>query len=308
MLVSASRRTDIPRWFHEWFMNRIRAGYALTRNPMNHSQLSRIPLTPDIVDCIIFWTKDPAPLLPSLAELDRRGFMYYFQFTLTPYDRGLEPNLRTKEDIAATFAGLSDRIGRERVVWRYDPIILNDTLTMNWHKERFAALCSKLAPYTDTVTISFVDLYPKLRSGLLRPISETEIAELSGYIAETAEKFGIRAVACCESGLEKYGISGASCIDRRRIERICGCTLYIGADKNQRPGCGCCASVDIGAYNTCLNGCIYCYANHSPGSVSRRFASHDPHSELLIGSVSEGERIVERPYKSDKCAQMSFQF
>ena len=111
MIVSASRRTDIPCFYAEWMMNRFRAGYALARNPMNHAQLARVPLTPDVVDCVVFWTKDAANLLPRLGELDERGYAYYFQFTLTPYDRALEPNLRGKAEIAATFRALSKRIG-----------------------------------------------------------------------------------------------------------------------------------------------------------------------------------------------------
>ena len=128
MIVSAGPAARISVFYAEWMMNRFRAGYALARNPMNHAQLARVPLTPDVVDCVVFWTKDAANLLPCLGELDEHGYAYYFQFTLTPYDRALEPNLRGKAEIAATFRALSKRIGSRRVVWRYDPVILNDLL------------------------------------------------------------------------------------------------------------------------------------------------------------------------------------
>lgn len=317
MILSASRRTDIPCYYAEWFMNRIRAGTVLTRNPMNHTQLSRIPLSPAIVDGIVFWTKDPKNMLPYLDELDRLGYSYYFQFTLTPYDRSIEKNLRPKTEIEDTFIDLSNRVGRKRIVWRYDPIILNDTLTVDYHKEQFSRLCEKLAgggsraPYTDTVIVSFVDLYKKLSASqkqeapLIRPITDEEIAELAGFIGKTAREHGLRAAACCErADLTKYGIERSSCIDKTRIEAICGESLELSGDKNQRPGCGCCESIDIGAYNSCPNGCVYCYANDNPTTTEHRYASHNPNSELLIGDIADGEKITDREVKSNRHNQI----
>jgi hypothetical protein len=229
--------------------------------------------------------------------------MYYFQFTLTPYGRELEPNLRPKAEIEETFIKLSRHIGRERVVWRYDPIILNNELDIQYHKAQFSRMCKKLASFTDTVTVSFVDMYPKFKNtgDIIRPLTDDEISELAGFIGITAKEYGLHAVTCCEDrDLTAYGIEKSSCIDRKRIEKLLGCALDVDADKNQRPGCGCCESIDIGAYNTCPNGCIYCYANDATKTTARRFASHDPKSELLIGTVAESETITERKVKSNK--------
>lgn len=305
MILSASRRTDIPCYYTEWFMNRIRSGFVLIRNPWNHAQVSHVPLTPDVVDCIVFWTKDAKNILADLDELDRCGYKYYFQFTLTPYGRSLERNLRPKEEIADTFAGLSKRIGRDRVVWRYDPIILNDTLTVSYHMEQFRKMCGKLSAYTDTVTVSFVDQYARRSAPFLRPFTQNEIAELSGFIGKTAREYGLRAAACCENyDLSGFGIEPASCIDPVRIAKICGCPMDLYPDKNQREGCGCCESIDIGAYNTCMNGCVYCYANHAPETTKRRFAAHDPQSGLLSGSVSVGGgKIFLKKVKTNKSRQ-----
>ncbi|HOP12249.1 MAG TPA: DUF1848 domain-containing protein [Oscillospiraceae bacterium] len=300
MILSASRRTDIPCFYGEWFMNRIRAGYVLTRNPMNHAQLSRVQLSPEIVDCIVFWTKDPSSFLPCLDELNALGYRYYFQFTLTPYNRSIEPGLRNKSALEDTFIELSKRIGRDRVIWRYDPIILNDVLSVVYHKKEFARMRGKLSGFTDTVTISFVDLYAKLKTPLIRAISENEIAELAGFIGETAKTYGIRPVACCENDLTSYGIEGASCIDLKRIEQICGCKLDLKPDKNQRSGCGCVESIDIGAYNTCMNGCVYCYANDTPLTTRRRYDAHDPTGEILVGKLTGDEKITERAVRSNK--------
>lgn len=306
MILSASRRTDIPCFYSDWFMNRIKAGYALTRNPMNHAQLSRIPLSPEIVDCIVFWTKDAKNIMPHLATLDSMGYKYCFQFTLTPYDRPLEHNLRDKANIEDTFIELSNKIGKERVIWRYDPIILNDTLDIAYHKAQFDLMCDKLGDYTETVTISFIDMYSKLKTNLIREIIADEIIELSKFIGKTARAHGLRAVACCEKAdLTPYGIEKASCIDKIMLEKVCGCVLNILPDKNQRPGCRCMESVDIGAYNTCLNGCVYCYANENPTTIERRHNSHSPQNELLIGTVADAENITERKVKSHRQKQIT---
>lgn len=310
MILSASRRTDIPCHFSAWFMNRIRAGYALVRNPINAAQLFRVPLSPDVVDCIVFWTKDPTPFLTSLDELEARGYRFYFQFTLTPYGRAIEPGVRRKSELEQTFAVLSKKVGRGRVVWRYDPIILNDEMDIAYHKAQFVRLCERLSPYTDTVTMSFVDLYSKLKTPLIRAITQHEQVELARFIGDTAASFHLRAVACSETAdLAPYGIERASCIDRRRIERICGAPLKVTPDKNQRKSCGCLESIDIGAYNTCVNGCIYCYANNGTARAEKRFAAHDPESELLCGVITNcadgNERIITRAVQSDLEIQMS---
>ena len=307
MILSASRRTDIPRWYMLWFMNRIRAGYAVMQNPMNASQFFRVDLSPDAVDCIVFWSKDPQPALACLPELDDRGYKYYFQWTLTPYGKDIEPFLRMKGEIEETFVDLSRQIGRNRVVWRYDPIILNSDFTIAWHKAQFLRMCEKIGDYTDTVTISFVDLYAKLHANELHPISTEEMNELAAFIGSTAQKFGLRAVACSEAGdFSAFGVERASCIDQHRIEKILGCALQIPKDKNQRSGCGCCQSIDIGAYNTCPSGCMYCYANNSPKAAKARFLAHDPLAEMISGNVPEGAVIRDRKAESFQTGQIKW--
>lgn len=307
MVLSASRRTDIPAFYSDWFVNRLKAGYVLTRNPMNNVQISRITLSPEIVDCIVFWTKDPQNILDKLAVIDDLGYKYYFQFTLTPYGKAIEKNLRDKADIVKTFITLSKMIGKDRIIWRYDPIILNDEIDIDYHKKNFTRLCNELHKFTNSVTISFVDTYTKVKTNAICPITDVEIAELSEFIGTTAKSYGLAVNACCEgTDLTRYGISPASCIDRAVIEKICGCSFAIKRDKNQRSGCGCVESVDIGAYNTCQNGCVYCYANHSPVSVESNIKRHLSNGEMLIGTVMENEKITVRKIQSDKNEQMHF--
>lgn len=305
MIVSASRRTDIPCYYSDWFINRLKEGFVLTRNPMNHSQVSRISLSPDVVDCIVFWTKDAKNIIPHLKIIDNMGYKYYFQFTLTPYDCTVEKNMRDKKDIINTFMELSNLIGKERVLWRYDPIILNNRLSVDYHLEQFLQLCERLHSYTESVTISFVDYYKKLKTNSIRDITEEEITELSVFIGQTAKNYELDVKACSERmDLTNYGIGTASCIDKGIIQRVCGHMLDVKQDKNQRQNCGCVESIDIGTYNTCSNGCVYCYANYSEKSVVANMKMHNENSEMLNDALKAGEKVIERKVKSFKSDQI----
>ncbi len=293
MILSVSRRTDIPAFYGEWFFNRLRAGAVLVRNPMNPHQISRIPLTPEALDCMVFWTKNPAPMLSRLDELDGFGVPYLFQFTLTPYGRTLEPGLPPKEQVLETFQALSRRLGPERVLWRCDPIVLNQEWDIPRHIQAFRMLCQALRGYTSRCTISFVDAYGKLRSayrqGLLREISPGEMKELGRELAAVGAEAGIPLQTCCEAAdLTGFGIASGSCIDRKALERLCGYPITAKPDNAQRPGCGCLQSVDIGAYDTCRHGCIYCYA------CGREPQAHDPASPLLAGTLAPEDRVTDR--------------
>ena len=182
MIISASRRTDIPAYYPDWFYNRIREGYVCVRNPMNFHQVSRIDLSPDVVDGIVFWTKNPLPLMSRLEEL--RAYPFYFQFTLTPYGKDVEPGVPSKNDIILpAFQELSRQIGPERVIWRYDPILLTDRYTMDYHITFFSQLARRLEGYARKCIISFVDLYRNTQSNMnglgFAPLTEKEIAELA---------------------------------------------------------------------------------------------------------------------------------
>ena len=305
MILSVSRRTDIPCRYPEWFINRLRAGYALVRNPMNHAQISRVPLSKDVVDAIVFWTKDAKNLLPHLEEIDRMGFPYCFQFTITPYGRDIEPGLRDKREIAETFIELSRRIGKKRMLWRYDPILITDEIDTDWHLEQFRRYAEALAPHARHVIISFVDNYAKLRNVPYRAPDAAEIHALADGIGKISARLDLQVQTCSETcGLSMYGIGHGACIDRAVMEDVAGCALSLRPDKNQRGACMCMESVDIGAYNSCPNGCIYCYANQSPASAASRYKEHIPTGALLLGEVREGERIAERKVRSNRNVQL----
>ena len=303
MILSASRRTDIPCWYSEWFVKRLRAGSVLVRNPMNASQISRIPLNPDVVDCIVFWTKDAGPMMGRLAEIEKMGYPYCFQYTITPYGKELESGLRTKKEILENFLELSERIGPGRMVWRYDPILLTGEWTLGRHEEAFSRMCGLLAGHADRVVVSFIDLYAKLKRTEVKEIGEEQVRQLAQMIGRIAGAHGMRIQTCCEGwDLREYGIEQGGCLDERLLEQTCGCGLDLKPDRGQRKGCGCMESIDVGAYHTCPNGCLYCYANRSRTQALENQAKHDPAGELLYGSVRETDRIYERKVKSVKTA------
>ena len=309
MIISVSRRTDIPSYYSEWFFNRIKAGYVYVRNPMNPHRISEVSLSPDVVDGIVFWTKNPAPMLDRLDEL--KDYPYYFQFTLTPYESDVEQKVPSKNEvIIPAFQKLSSAIGRERVVWRYDPILLSEKYTLQYHIKQFQVLCHKLSDYTEKCTVSFIDLYKSIQRRMLSlgisALSHDQIEELMGQFSEIARACGIYIDACAEEiDLSEFGIGHASCIDAHRLERIGNYRLDIERDRNQRPACSCAASIDIGAYNTCRNGCVYCYANFNQTLVDDCCSRHNAGSPLLYSEVAADDVVRLREMKSCKNNQMN---
>lgn len=302
MILSVSRRTDIPNYYSDWFYERIKEGFLYVRYPFNKHQLYKIPLSPDVVDCIVFWTKNPLPMMARLNELDK--YNYYFQFTLTGYGRDIEPNIPHKKDeMIPAFIELSKRIGKERVIWRYDPILINDRYTVEYHEKAFGQIAGRLHSYTNKVVISFIDFYAKIKRNVnslsIKELDQDTMADIALRLSKIAKEFNIKIESCAEKiDLEPYGISHGSCIDKRTIENIIGCKIICDKDKNQRAECGCIESIDIGTYNTCRNGCKYCYANFSEETVEKNAGLYDVHSPLLCGSISDEDVITERNIKS----------
>jgi len=286
MIISASRRTDIPAFYSEWFFNRINEGFALVRNPMNNSQVRTVSLVSDAVDCIVFWTKNPQAIIPRLDTLNQ--YHYYFQFTLNPYGRDIETALPDKTEITDTFRKLSDKLGARRVIWRYDPILLNEQYTVSYHVDHFGKMAHTLKGYTEKVTISFIDFYSKIEQNMsklnIEKINSEIKNDLAKQLAAMAHENSLVIDTCAEDiDLSRYGITHARCIDGALIERITGHSIDAKKDKSQRPECGCAASVDIGAYNTCRHGCLYCYANCDRSVVLKNMEAHNKLSPIMIG-------------------------
>lgn len=309
MIISASRRTDIPTYYSEWFYNRIKEKFVLVRNPMNIHQVSKIDLSPNAIDGIVFWTKNPAPMIERLNEL--KDYCYYFQFTLNSYAKEVEPNLPLKNDVLlTTFQRLSDKIGADKVIWRYDPIFLNKDYTIDYHIEYFEKLAKRLKDYTRKCTISFIDLYRNTARNVkgleLSEMTFADKRKLAQDLSKIALSYGLKIDTCAEDiELGEFNIAHAKCIDAKLIEEISGFRMNVEKDKNQRLECGCVASVDIGMYNTCRNGCKYCYANYSSNTVNDNFKRHDPNSPLISGQLSDHDVIKARNIKSLRDGQMN---
>ena len=309
MILSASRRTDLPDHYSDWFYERIKEGSLCVRNPFRPDQISKIDLSPEIVDCIVFWSKNPENMLPRLSELD--AYKYYFQFTLTGYGRDIEPGIPHKrKHMLSVFRTLSDKIGPDRMIWRYDPILFNETYTLPYHQKAFQEIARGLEGYTHKVTISFVDLYTKTKSrmGPLKILSPSQemILCLASHMSETAAAHQMEIVSCAEQiDLQEAGIKHGSCIDKRLLEKITGSRLNGRKDKNQRQGCGCLESIDIGAYNTCPNNCRYCYANVSDVYEQSILKSFDIHWAMVCSPLTDRDRITEKHLRSLKIDQLS---
>jgi hypothetical protein len=296
MIISASRRTDLPAFYSEWFLNRIRAGFCMVRNPFQPGQVSRVSLLAEDVDAIVFWSKNPAPLILRLDELDQRGYRYYFQFTLNDYSNLLEPVVPPLKERLETFQTLSRRLGKSRVIWRYDPIILSNITDSAYHRQSFQGLCARLADHTERVMVSVVDYYRKTVRNLARLEPEgfvferrlranLELDELLQFMAKTANKFGLQIFTCAEErNYSEFGIPPGRCIDGELIQRLWGLTGPWKKDPGQRQACGCAASKDIGENDSCLHHCPYCYATRDPAEASRKFRQHNPGSTALFGN------------------------
>jgi len=329
MIISASRRTDIPNYYSEWFYNRIKEGFVYVRNPRNVHQVSRIDLSKDVVDIIVFWTKNPEPMFARLDEL--AAYHYCFQFTLTGYGKDIERNIpHKKEKMIPVFRELASRIGKQKVVWRYDPILFAKKYTPEYHLRAFRAIAEALKGYTEKCVISFVDLYACNRKNMEAigsySLDGAGLQEFAKEISRIAGQNGMKVGSCAENiDLGFCGIEHNCCIDKEWIENIIGCRIKAGKDKNQRPECGCMESVEIGAYDTCRSGCIYCYANRGAcravhcatdraadrvahGNQERvmdNCGGYDPASPILCGRITAEDKISIRRGKSLKEEQLS---
>lgn len=263
MIISASRRTDIPAFFPQWFSKCLSVGYAEVANPFNPLQIRKVSLLPHEVDGFVFWTKFPLPFFSCLDSLDQRGFDYYFQYTLTPYPAEIEPGVPGKQTVTKVFKSLADRLGPSRIIWRYDPILLTPVFTPGYHLRAFENLCRNLEGQTRQVIVSFFHPYRKCQKktrhlGIYDPDPQAKEVLLQ-HLYALAGSFGIELTVCADPSDYKE-IRRAKCIDNALFRAPEGRIPYVRST-HQREFCQCHDSVDIGSYATCGFGCIYCYAS-----------------------------------------------
>lgn len=296
MNISASRRTDIPAFYAKWFINRIREGFCTVPNPFNPKQISRISLLPDDVDVIVFWTRNPKPIFPYLEKLNQLGYRYYFQYTLLGYPREIDTKGPALDAAILTFKELVDRIGPERVIWRYDPIVFSQLTGTQYHIQNYAQIATALKGYARRSVISVMDMYAKLRKRLDKLNREgvgivdyagkldPRFDELLKTLVRVAAENGMQIQSCAEQlDLVRYGIQPGKCIDDEYLAQTFEIEVGQKKDPGQRKACGCVVSKDIGMYDSCLFGCQYCFATGSFERARVNYEKHDPQSPSLVG-------------------------
>lgn len=299
MIISVSRRTDIPGNYSEWFMNRVKESYVLTRNPMNKKQISSVSLKPEDVTCLVFWTRNPSHMIKYLDEL--KEYNYYFQVTLTSYQKDFEVNGLSKKDAIEGIKELSDRIGADKVIWRYDPIIINDKYDKDYHLHNYKEICEALNGYVKTCVVSFVEPYKKIRkilkSNNVIEMSEINKREILTSMVSIATENSIVIKSCAsEIDFSDVDVQPSRCIDNELIKKLFNIKVK-DKDLNQRENCGCVSSVDIGSYDTCINGCIYCYANINKETAKNNFINQKNDAKLLGKQLAGDEKITLRKIK-----------
>jgi DNA repair photolyase len=317
VIVSASRSTDIPAFYADWFIERWKQGYIKWKNPFNGVPLY---VTFAKTRAVVFWTKNPRPIMKHLTFLKENVKNFYFQYTLNDYDlEGYEGNVPNVQSRINTFKELSNNIGKQHVIWRFDPMILTDNLTVSELLKRVENIGNELYKYTDKLVFSFADIgiYKKVANNLIkanihyREFTEDSMREFANGLQELNKKWNLNIGTCAEKiPLEQYGIAHNKCIDDdllidlfpndTELMKFLGVSITPASlfdsepkiekkksikDKGQRELCGCIMSKDIGQYNTCPHECVYCYANTSIEIAKRNYEAHkkQPNSETILG-------------------------
>lgn len=290
MIISASYKTDIPAFYGKWFVNRLRAGYCKMVNPYNH-RVHRVRLDPEYVDGFVFWTKNAGPFLRHLRTVRAHGRPFIVQYTINGYPRALESHVLSARKNVEHARRIAGEYGPSVVVWRYDTILLSSLTPPEFHFANFAKLSRALAGTVDEVVISFMHLYAKTERNLAAAAAANGIEwwdpsleekrALTRRLVHIAEEHGIRLSVCAQPANLVPGASEARCVDADRLEAIGGASIQARLRGN-RAKCGCFESRDIGEYNTCPQGCVYCYAVADTALARARFKQHDPASEFLF--------------------------
>ncbi len=290
MILNISGRTDIVAFYSDWLMNRLESGFIDVRNPFNPKLVSRIFL--DDVDLIFFCTKNPIPIIDKLKDIKKK---IYFHVTLTSYKKDVEPNLPPKKDIIEAIKRISNEIGKDNIVVRYDPILINNNYTLEYHIKSFNKICELLDGYISKILISFIDDYKNVRNNYrvlnYRRLTENDYKVIGTSFSEIARKHNISVHTCAEvRNLEEYGFIKDECMSRELALKLTGKKFKKWKARKNVP-CECVEMVDIGVYNSCKHFCRYCYANYDEKQVTNNYIKHNPNSSLLIGELQDDDII-----------------
>ena len=310
MILNTGARTDTVQYFSKWLLKRFEEGYVLTRNPLFPNKVTRYELTPDKIDVVLFCSKNYAPILPRLREITDK-FRTYFYYTITAYGKDIEPGVPTIDESIDTLIKLYKIVGKEKIAWRYDPVLLTKEYTIERHIKTFEYIAKRLAPYIDRCIFSFVEMYKKLHYNMpkILPLTSQDKEILAENLGKVAKKYNITIQTCGTNGdYLRFGIKASGCATLEILGNANHCEFKNLKHTGLRQGCHCIASRDIGAYDTCLNGCKYCYANKNPKKAFENFKFHNPNSPLLLGELKDDDEIIQgnqTSYLLNDCKQIS---
>lgn len=300
MIINTGGRTDTVNYYSDWLLKRFKEGYVCSRNPLFFNHITKYSLDPAVVDCVVFCSKNYRPILSRFHEITDK-FNVFCHYTITAYGKDIEPNVPGIDESIATLIELSEKVGRKRVAWRYDPVLLTGIYTVTKHLEVFDHIASRISPYVSFGIFSFVEMYKRLGDTMpeLIPLTANARRVLAEGMGRIAARYGLRLQTCGTlENYERYGIHLSGCMTTTNLGEALGCRFKKMAHKGTRSGCQCMPTRDIGAYNTCLNGCKYCYANKKPELAAKNYRLHDPSSPLLVGHIESTDIIREGSQKS----------
>ena len=295
MIINVGGRTDIVNYYTPWLLNRLSEGYAYSRNPFARENVYKLSLKPEDVDCLLFCSKNYQPILKHIGDIDEK-YNILCNYTITAYGKDIEPKVPSINQSIKTLKRLSDIVGSNKILWRYDPILLTEKYTVEKHLETFEYMAEKISPLVYRCIFSFVDMYKKVEENMpeIIPLTEEDKVKLLKGIGEISGIYDLYTQSCATNeSYEKYGIHAAGCTTREILEQAHNVVYKNVKGTGIRENCHCIPSRDIGAYNSCLSECKYCYANRKPDIPKKVIKMHDETSPLLLGHLKKEDNLIE---------------
>ena len=300
MIINVGGRTDIVNYYTPWLLNRLYEEYAYSRNPFAKENVYKLSLKPEDVDCLLFCSKNYQPILKHIEKIDEK-YHILCNYTITCYEKDIEPEVPTIDESILTLEKLSNKIGKNKILWRYDPILLTEKYTVERHLKTFEYIAESITPYVSRCIFSFVDMYKKVEENMpeILPLNDEDKKRLLKGIGSISQKYNLYIQTCATNeSYKEYNIHSAGCTTREILEQAHNVVYKNVKAEGIRENCHCIASRDIGAYNSCLSGCKYCYANRKPDIPKKVIKLHDEKSPLILGHLQENDNLIET--KADK--------
>lgn len=300
MIINTGSRTDTVQYYSDWLLKKFKEGFVYSRNPLFPNIVTRYELNPNILDCVVFCSKNYEPILDRLTEITDK-FNTYFHYTITAYGRDIEPNVPTIDESIETLIKLSKIVGKQRIAWRYDPILLTKKYTKQVHYNTFDYMSKRLSPHIDRCIFSFVDMYKKLETNMPEIIilNNNDKIEIAKNIGSIAKKHNMIIQTCATiEDFKQFRILQTGCMTSEILGKANNITFKKVRHSGNRQGCKCIENRNIGDYDTCPNGCKYCYANKNPQIAQENYKKHNPNDLMILGNLKPTDEIQQSNQKS----------